>query len=302
MPVIVDAHRHFYDLQRFRYPFLEYPDFAALAKTYVLRDFAADAASVRLVGSVHVQAEVDHDVDPVLETAWLQSLADADDPGLPSVCVAYADLRRSDLDDVLERHCQYPIVRGIRQELWFDARSNRADIPRVNLLDDANWRRGYRRLAAYGLSFDLLVWPWQLADAAMFFAQAPNVPVILNHMGCPVHRGEDGLRLWVDGLRALAVVEQAYVKISAMSLIDPGWTITDVRPFILRVIDIFGVHRCMFGSNFPVERLASSYQRLWAAYEEVVSSFSAEERARLFCDTAVAAYRMQGRLRQAAPC
>lgn len=185
MPVIVDAHRHFYDLQRFRYPFLEYPDFAALAKTYVLRDFAADAASVRLVGSVHVQAEVDHDVDPVLETAWLQSLADADDPGLPSVCVGYADLRRSDLDDVLERHCQYPIVRGIRQELWFDARSNRADIPRVNLLDDANWRRGYRRLAAYGLSFDLLVWPWQLADAAMFFAQAPDVPVILNHMGCP---------------------------------------------------------------------------------------------------------------------
>ena len=159
---------------------------------------------------------------------------------------------------------------------------------------DPAWRRGYRRLADFGLSFDLLVWPWQLTEAARFVAGVPDVPVMVEHMGCPVDRSPDGVRVWRDGLRAIAAVGHAYLKLSAMSLLGPSWTVDDVRPFILDAIDAFGPDRCMFGSNFPVERLSCGYPRLWTAYAEVTAGFTEAERRDLFAGTAARAYRIGG--------
>ena len=90
-------------------------------------------------GWVHIQAEVDHQLDPVAETAWVESLAEeASAAGLPGplACVVYADLRAANVRDLLSRHCSYPPTRGVRQEAWFDPGSTRADIPREDLLSD----------------------------------------------------------------------------------------------------------------------------------------------------------------------
>jgi predicted TIM-barrel fold metal-dependent hydrolase len=156
---VIDAHVHHWDLGRFRYPWLADGDFEALRTDYLPSDYRADSAGVPVEGWVHVQAEVDHSIDPVNETAWVSALADealATGAAGPLGSVVYADLRSQDLHDVLAGHTRYGPTRGVRQEAWFDPTSNRADIPREDLLGDRAWREGYRTLATFGLSFDLL--------------------------------------------------------------------------------------------------------------------------------------------------
>src|SRR5262245_45207913 len=155
---VIDAHVHHWDLERFRYPWLDDDAFEALRTDYLPVDYRGDAAGVPVDGWVHVQAEVDHSIDPVQETAWISALADeataAGVPG-PVGCVVYVDLRTADLSEVLAAHSRHWLTRGVRQEAWFDPTSSRADIPREDLLMDPAWRAGYSALATFGLSFDL---------------------------------------------------------------------------------------------------------------------------------------------------
>ena len=185
---MIDTHVHHWELGRFRYPWLDDAAFDDLRKDYFPADYRADAAEMPVDGWVHIQAEVDHQLDPVAETAWVESLAEeASAAGLPGplACVVYADLRAANVRDLLSRHCSYPLTRGVRQEAWFDPGSTRADIPREDLLSDPAWQEGYRALAEFGLSFDLLVWPTQLPRVAAIAADNPAVPLVLEHLGLP---------------------------------------------------------------------------------------------------------------------
>jgi predicted TIM-barrel fold metal-dependent hydrolase len=142
---VIDAHVHHWDLERFRYPWLDDAAFEALRVDYLPMDYRADSAGVPVEGWVHVQAEVDHSIDPEQETAWVAMLADeamsASMPG-PLGCVVYVDLRAADLSELLAAQCRHPLTRGVRQEAWFDPASNRADIPREDLISNPVWREG----------------------------------------------------------------------------------------------------------------------------------------------------------------
>lgn len=292
MVTIIDTHHHFIDPERFHYPLLDDDTFAVLRQLYAQNEFLADIGDLDVVGSVHVQAEVDHATDPVLETAWLQSLADAGEQRVPSAAVGYADLRRPDVEDTLERHCQYPVLKGIRQEAWFDPKSERSDIPRDNLLEDERWRDGYRALGRFGLSFDMLVWGWQITEVARFVATVPDVPVVLEHMGMPPAEDAAALEIWRSGMRDLAAVDHAAVKISGLGQVDPLWSTGTLRDLVLETIDIFGVERCIFGGNYPVEKLVTPYPAVWAAFDTFTSGFSETERDKLFHGNARRIYRI----------
>lgn len=292
MVTIIDTHHHFIDPERFHYPLLDDDTFAVLRQLYAQNEFLADIGDLDVVGSVHVQAEVDHATDPVLETAWLQSLADAGEQRVPSAAVGYADLRRPDVEDTLESHCQYPVLKGIRQEAWFDPKSERSDIPRDNLLEDERWRDGYRALGRFGLSFDMLVWGWQITEVARFVATVPDVPIILEHMGMPPADDAAALQIWRSGMRDLAAVDHAAVKISGLGQVDPLWSTGTLRDLVLETIDIFGVERCIFGGNDPVEKLVTPYPAVWAAFDTFTSGFSETERDKLFHGNARRIYRI----------
>jgi predicted TIM-barrel fold metal-dependent hydrolase len=292
---LIDAHVHHWDLGRFRYPWLDDAEFAALRVDYLPADYRADAAAVPVEGWVHVQAEVDHAVDPVAETAWVSVLADearaAGVPG-PLGCVVYADLRAPDLQDLLTRHSRYPLTRGVRQEAWLDPRSTRADIPRDDLLGDQAWQEGYRALAEFGLSFDLLVWPSQLPRAAAIAADAPGVPVLLEHFGLPDPARDGGLRTWRTGVAALAQLPHAHVKLSAFSLLGIPRDARLVREVVSELLELFGPQRCMVGSNFPVERPAGGLQALFELLLETLEGLSADERIEVLAGTARRFYRL----------
>ena len=298
---IVDAHHHLWDLalDRVRHPWLVDPidhpmgDYAEIRKDYLIADLFEDAKDQALVKSVHLEAGA-HPEDAVAETAWLQEIADRPDSrGFPHGIVARADLAASDVEDVLARHCEYANVRGIRQMLNHDP-----DDPRFcfvtdgGLMDDAAWRAGYASLERFGLSFDLQLWWQQMEQAARLLADFPNVPAILNHAGMPRRRDADYVAGWRRAMLALSPASNLTVKISALGMFDRDWTVDSIRPFILETIGIFGVDRCMFASNFPVDKLMSTYDTLWDAYKEIVADFSEDERANLFHDNAVRAYRL----------
>ena len=294
MVAIIDAHHHFFDLDRFRYPWLEDDAVAGLRKPYLLPDLLADIGRVDVAGTVYVQAEVDHDIDPVLETAWVQSIADAGGPrGLLKAIIGYADLRRSDLEDTLARHCQYPLFRGIRQLARYDPNATRADNPRVNLLKDPGWQAGYRTLARFGLSFEMLTFPRDLADAARFVAGVPDVPVVLGHLGWPSLDNAEVMEVWRQGMRAFAAVDHASLKISALGEFAAKWPTITLRPIVLEAIEMFGVDRCMFGSNYPVDKLSTPYDAFWSALDEITAPFSADERNKLFNGNARRFYRIE---------
>jgi predicted TIM-barrel fold metal-dependent hydrolase len=292
---VIDAHVHHWDLGRFRYPWLEDAAFAALRADYGPADYRADTAGVRVEGWVHVQAEVDHGTDPVAETVWVCALADEarerGEPG-PVACVAYADLRAPDLPDVLARHAGHALTRGVRQEAWFDPASTRADIPREDMMSDAAWMEGYRALAGLGLSFDLLVWPSQLPQAAALAADEPGVPVVLEHLGLPDPATDPGLATWRTGVAAIAEVSHVSVKLSAFGLLGTPRDPHRVRTVVAELLDRFGPERCMFGSNFPVERLSGDFGSLYAAVLDALRDLSEDERAAVLGGTARRVYRL----------
>jgi predicted TIM-barrel fold metal-dependent hydrolase len=93
-------------------------------------------------------------------------------------------------------------------------------------------------------------------------------------------------------MRALAAEPNVFAKISGMGMVEHKWSEASIRPFVLGTIDYFGTDRAMFGSNFPVDRLYSSFDALYGAFESIVASFSESEKAKLFHDNALRVYRI----------
>jgi predicted TIM-barrel fold metal-dependent hydrolase len=292
---MIDTHVHHWDLSKFRYPWLDDPTFDELRTSYFPADYRTDAAEAAVEGWVHIQAEVDHRLDSVAETAWVASIADeVDASGLPRplACVVYADLRAANVREVLSRHCSYPLTRGVRQEAWFDPTSTRADIPREDLLSDPAWQEGYHALAEFGLSFDLLVWPAQLAQAAAIAANNPGVPVVLEHLGLPDPTNDAGLTTWRAGVATLAELPHVCVKLSAFSWLGNPRDERAVRPVASELLDLFGPQRCMIGSNFPVERLAGDFSSLYELVLSCLRDLPGEQRADVLSGTARRFYRI----------
>lgn len=293
LPGFVDTHVHLWDLNELHYPWLENPDFAALRHDYLPKDLRRDQGRLPVSGLVHVQAEYDHEKDPVDETSWLASL-DFGPDAPPVVIVAYADLRTPDLATTLERHREAGPVRGIRQEAWFDPDSTRADIPRTNLLDDPAWRAGLEVVAEHDLSFDLLIWHHQLPLAARIFADLPQLPLVLEHTALPPLGDADGMKAWLEGLHSFAeAVPNAVIKVSALPFIAGGWNTADIAPVFDEVTHAFGPDRMVLGSNFPVDRLGARYGEIWDGYDELTRTWAPDERVAVFAENARRIYRFE---------
>lgn len=282
---IVDPHQHFWDLGRNYHPWLcdpepppfRYGDTRPLRRDYLPSDYRRDAGAHEIVMTVHMEAEFDP-ARPVAETEWLEEIAAAH--GLPTACVAQAWLDREDAADVLAAQATRPLVRGIRHK------------PAPGQMASAAWRRGYARLAAHGLSFDLQA-PWSyLAEAADLATAFPATPIIINHTGLPADRSEAGLAGWRRALRTVAECRNVALKISGLGLSGRKWTLAENGPVIRDAIEIFGSARCMFASNFPVDRLCATFDEIYIGFRRAVADLPPAQQRALFHDNAVRIYRL----------
>ncbi|MGH6943975.1 MAG: amidohydrolase family protein, partial [Geminicoccaceae bacterium] len=261
---------------------IEHPagDLGPIRQSYRIADFLHDARRQDLAESVHLQAEMD---DPLAETAWLQEVADGPGHSFPHAIVAYANLADPGVEAVLERHCRHRNMRGIRYMLNHeDKEPLYCAASRGDWLRDETWRRGYALLERYRLSFDLQIFWHQMADAADLARACPGVTMMLNHTGMPRKADADYVQGWRRGMRALAREPNVAAKISGLGMFHHDWTAETIRPFVLDAIEIFGADRCMFASNFPVDKLSCDYDALWQAFDRITAAFSEAERGALF--------------------
>ena len=294
----VDCHVHFWDPERFSYPVLEGEGLDALPDRFTAADLVAAAGAHLPTAVVHVQAEVDHATDPVAETAWLQAAHDsAETGGVPAVHIAYADLSRPDVADVLDRHLDHPIVRGIRQELWWEDPPSRPDILGADLLADPAWRAGFAQLAPRGLSFDLTCFARQLGQVRTVLADQPDVPVVIDHFGAPDLADAEAMAAWRSSIGGLAQLEQVVLKLSGIVQLQgwaADWSVDPIRPLLEVALETFGPDRCVLGSNFPIETMAgATYPEVRAGLDELIAPLSADEQAALRQGTATQVYRIE---------
>ncbi|MCB1743345.1 MAG: amidohydrolase family protein [Gammaproteobacteria bacterium] len=292
---IVDAHHHLWRLAGDHYPkFLGPPkdfflgDYSALHADFMPDDYRQVSSRHNVVASVHIEAEWQRD-DQLGETAWVDSVADQH--GLPDIIVGHAWFDDPQVERILEGHARYPRVRGIRSKPALPGRPAADEEGRGSMRDPA-WRRGYALLERHGLSWDLRVPHSQLPEAAEVIALYPNIPVVLNHTGFPWDRSEDGLSAWRRDMDHVARLPNVHLKLSELGLKDRPWDYAENRRIVLEAIELFGVERCMFASNFPVAGLRIDFNALYDAYKRMVADFSPTEQLALFHDNARRFYRI----------
>tara|TARA_B100000941_G_scaffold277897_1_gene241799 strand:- start:4569 stop:5450 length:882 start_codon:yes stop_codon:yes gene_type:complete len=291
---IIDAHHHLWDINLHDYPWLKKDSKNPLSKNYLIDDFEKDIGKLEVVKSVHVQGEMNHQ-NSLDETKWLQEISDKESSNKPNAIVAYEDLTSSKLIENLENQKIYKNLRGIRQILNYsetDSRLNIYDGVDKNFLTDEKWLSGFSILSKYNLSFDLQVWPSQLLKSYELAKDFPESLIILNHTGCPLlNNKKNDENEWHEGMKKLSESENIAVKISGLFMRgNPGDKY--LEEIIKETINLFGVNRCFFASNFPVDSLKITYKDLWDYFLEVSKNYTATEKEKLFNENAASYYRI----------
>ena len=282
----LDTHAHFWDHAvegldwawlKPGFTFRRWEGSASLdAPQYLPPELGEEAAGSGLAGVVHVHA-ADPDADPVLETAWLESVAA--EHGWPDAIVGSCSLASPDAGDVLRRHRQHSRFRGVRDP----------DALQRLVVDEV--AAGIDEVAALGLSLELRRPHDDLAAFVELAARWPSVTFFLSHGCFPLERTDADRGSWAAAMRPLAARPNVVCKISALAgASDPNWTVASIRPWVLTCVDVFGPDRCVLGSNYPVDRLFGTYTGVVDAYRQSLADLAPGEQAAVLHGTAERVY------------
>jgi predicted TIM-barrel fold metal-dependent hydrolase len=294
MTDIVDAHHHIWrqaDLAWLSGPMQPriFGPYEPIRRDYPIREYLDDLAGTGVIRSVYVQTNwpTGHFED---EAAWVQQTAD--EHGWPHAIVAYADFSVDDVRPQLDRLARYPLVRGVRMQLHWHENPLYRFAARPDLCADPVIRRNVARLADYGWSFDLQVFAPQMADAASLAESCPDVTFVLQHAGMLEDLSAKGRAAWRAGMARLASCPNVVSKLSGLGTFIHRNDLAHIRDVIKDTVNIFGAERCLFGSNFPIEKLWTSYRELIATYRAATVQLRPEQRDALFRTTAMRVYRL----------
>lgn len=235
-----------------------------------------------VIRSVHIEAGYGYGgYEPVAETEWLETVAD--EHGFPHAFVVYVDVTADGAGALIERHMAASSrVRGLRPQThpvdW----------------DIAPFRDAMETLGRHGLSYELNTSVEGMdagRSAALAFA---DTQVILGHAGLPTERSDEYRKRWQRGMASLAEAPNVACKVSGLGMFDHHWTIESLRPWVLGCIEAFGVERIMFGTNWPVDVVYSSYLRQVDAWRTIIAEagFSRDEQAAMLHGNAERLYRI----------
>jgi predicted TIM-barrel fold metal-dependent hydrolase len=250
---VIDAHHHVTEPSRHPYAWLTedgaiYTDYLGdykLARAdWPMERLLREFHGANVIGSVHVEAAWSGD-DPVDETRYLASVTER--TGWPQGYVVLCDMNR-DVRPQLDAHLAVsPLVRGVRIREHPDGGGDR------RFLDNLG------ACAERDLSFEIRSWPGTF-DRALASARAvPELAFVVGNSGMPMSDSADELALWRRELASLAALPNVHCKIGGLGMVQHAWTVDSIRPWVLGLVELFGVDRCMFGSNWPVDAVYASY-------------------------------------------
>jgi L-fuconolactonase len=279
-PAIVDAHLHLWNPERFRYAWLD--DLPALNRPMLPVDLRTASAASHVSKFIFVEAGCAPSQN-LAEVDWVDGLAKAE-PRLKGI-IAHAPLERgkavrSDLELLARR----PLVKGIRRNLQGET---------DDFLKQPQFIDGLKLLSEFGFTFDLCVRAEQLPATSELVRSTPQVTFVLDHFGKPAVRGKS-FEPWARNLRSLAELPNVACKISGLATEAnwTGWQSADLEPYFDHVLACFGLPRVMFGSDWPVATLATSYDRWIKTVFELVPNANESERRQLFQTNAERIYRV----------
>lgn len=293
---IIDAHHHIWRQEDL--PWLMGPmqprifgPYEAIRRDYAIEEYLNDIAGLNIARSIYVQTNWPPEA-AVEETRWVQSVADGH--GYPHAIVAYANLADPKLPDVLKAHAEHANFRGVRQQLHWHDKALYRFAERPDIMNDEDWRGGFALVAEFGLVFELQVFTSQMADGARLARDFPDARIVLEHAGMLEDDSPAGRAAWAEGMRVLAEQPNVAVKLSGLGTFIHRCSAEHIASIVDETVALFGAERCMYGSNFPIEKLWTSYRELVAAYDAATADLSASERRAVFHDTAARLYRLDG--------
>lgn len=283
-----------------------------ILKTYAIEEFNKDSDDYTIEGVVHVEAswKGKGKFGPIGETEWLEYINSNDSSGIKSI-VAHADLSMGkEVRTVLEAHkSASQKVCGIRDMLsWQPTKRILNGATSEGKMSDSIWRKGLEQLSKFDLSFEATIYDNQIDELNELAKAYPNQKIMLCHAATPIAVGgpfgENGnseqerdriFKTWKEGIAKLAEHQNVWVKISGLAMPVLGFgfehrkqepsseeVVDLLNPLVQHLISAFRIERCIFGSNFPIEKVSLSYELLIDSFQKMINNYSEEDQRAFF--------------------
>jgi len=291
---VVDAHFHVW--RQADLPWLTGPmqprifgPYEPIRRDYPMAEYLDDIAGSGVERAVYVQAN--WPVDRVEDEAdWIETLAA--ETGWPHAFVAYADMTVPDVRPALDRLMRFPRLRGIRQQFHWHDKPEFRFAAHADVCLDPGVQRNVSRLADYGLAFELQVFAPQMSGAGELAGACPDVTFVLQHSGMLDDVSEAGRAAWREAMTDLAKRPNVVSKLSGFGTFLHRVDADHIRWLTTETVALFGAERCLWGSNFPIEKLWTDYGSLIAAHRDACGGLGTAEQEMIFNDTARRVYRL----------
>jgi predicted TIM-barrel fold metal-dependent hydrolase len=288
---MIDAHFHIW--RQADLPWLTGPmqprifgPYEPIRRDYPIEEYLDDARAHGITEAVYVQANwaPGRALD---EVAFVTEASER--AGFPIAVVAYADLLAQDARPALDALAANPRVRGVRMQLHWHENALYRFAARPDLALDPALQRNMRLLGDYGFSFDLQVFASQMAGAADVARACPDVTFVLQHAGMLEDLSDRGVAQWRAGMTLLAACPNVVSKLSGLGTFLRLNDADHIARIAGETLALFGAGRCLFGSNFPIEKLWTTYDALVQAHQAAVPP---AQRGAVFTETARRVYRL----------
>ena len=263
----IDSHQHFWIYDPNQYPWMT-DELSAIRSNHLPEHLQVEFDRLGIDGSVAVQARQSLD-----ESRWLLKMAD--ESCLIKGVVGWVDLRSEHVEDQLAEFAEHPKFVGVRHVVQ--------DEPDENFMLLPEFIRGISKLKSYDPSYDILVFPNQLPAAIELVKQFPDQPFVLDHLAKPLIKDKE-ISTWDEHIRELAQFSNLNCKVSGM-ITEANWSTwkaSDFTPYLDVVFEAFGEDRLMYGSDWPVCKLAGSYRQVYDLTDNYFSQFSPLAKEKFF--------------------
>tara|TARA_Y100000590_G_scaffold456226_1_gene606413 strand:- start:8105 stop:8998 length:894 start_codon:yes stop_codon:yes gene_type:complete len=292
---IVDSHHHVWkqkDIEWLQGPIQPriFGDYTNIKKDYLIDNFIDDVSEYGVEKSVYIQCNwpIDRYLD---EAKFIDQCYNAS--GWPSAFIGYCNLLDKDAKSMLDKLFDYPLMRGVRMQLHWHEKKLYSFAETNDIIDDPVFNYNFEHLIKYNSLFELQVFQGQLEAAQSLIQRYPEVNFILQHAGMPHENSTESIKEWEYFMEELSVNENLFIKLSGLGTFinknDPIF----IKSIVGKVLQIYSSDRCLYGSNFPIEKIWCEYGELINAYLSATKSLTMSDKKNIFNTTATRLYGLE---------